>query len=79
MFISMISAALVEGTIFTMHGGLSPDLTSLEQVGDRQLFHKLLYQKLLKNSLIQCFLSCNRHFHHLYHKIYFSLSIGLFS
>ena len=28
----VFSAALVEGTILTMHGGLSPDLTSLEQV-----------------------------------------------
>ena len=33
MCMPTISAALVEGTIFTMHGGLSPDLTSLEQVG----------------------------------------------
>ena len=26
------TAALIEGTIFAMHGGLSPDLNSLEQV-----------------------------------------------
>jgi len=28
----VLSAALVEGTIFCMHGGLSPDLHSMQQV-----------------------------------------------
>lgn len=30
----MLSAALVEDTIFCMHGGLSPDLTDLKQVNN---------------------------------------------
>jgi len=29
---AVFSAALVEGTIFCMHGGLSPDLHSMQQV-----------------------------------------------
>ena len=31
-FLSLFSVALVEETIFCMHGGLSPDLKSLDQV-----------------------------------------------
>lgn len=32
--ILILSAALVEDTIFCMHGGLSPDLTDLKQVNN---------------------------------------------
>jgi len=39
----LLTAALVEGTIFCMHGGLSPNLKSFEQVHH---FHSLMLSKI---------------------------------
>ena len=48
----LFPAALVEGTIFAMHGGLSPDLTGIDQV--HIVFIHINPSLLLPRTTFQC-------------------------
>ena len=52
--ILLFSAALVEGTIFCMHGGLSPDLVELDQVSAIVLRYHPLTKVVFRDHRLIC-------------------------